>query len=149
MPEKLPPIGLAAAGLEIQNYLSSLFTQFNWMLQNCHTLPSINTTLLHALHSRFSQQTFGNFLFAFFCTIFTLFYTEQKRKRNPIDTNVFTHNTRRSDPERTTDRGSEYWDVVVAMVVMKMVAVMRYFYLLDNLLLTLSLTVHGMEMRFG
>lgn len=39
--------------------------------------------------------------------------------------------------------------VVVVVVVMKMVAVMRYFYLLDNLLLTLSLTVHGMEMRFG
>lgn len=39
--------------------------------------------------------------------------------------------------------------VVVVAVMMKMVAVMRYFYLLDNLLLTLSLTVHGMEMRFG
>lgn len=49
--------------------------------------------------------------------------------------------------------GSEYWGVVapvvVVVVMMKMVAVMRYFYLLDNLLLTLSLTVHGMEMRFG
>lgn len=66
---------------------------------------------------------------------------------------MFTHNARRGDPERTTDRGSEYWrggvKVVVVAVMMKMVAVMRYFYLLDNLLLTLSLTVHGMEMRFG
>lgn len=51
--------------------------------------------------------------------------------------------------ERLIEEASIGGGVKVVVVVMKMVAVMRYFYLLDNLLLTLSLTVHGMEMRFG
>lgn len=123
---------------------------------NCHTLHRLLT--LH-FYTRFIQSIFRyKCLEEFSCLLsFTQFlhFSIQNRNGNEIQStqNVFTHNARRGDPERTTDRGSEYWrggvKVVVVAVMMKMVAVMRYFYLLDNLLLTLSLTVHGMEMRFG
>lgn len=56
---------------------------------NCHTLHRLLT--LH-FYTRFIQSIFRYkcleefSCFTFFYTIFTLFYTEQKRKRNPIDT---------------------------------------------------------------
>lgn len=56
---------------------------------NCHTLHRLLTLHFYTrfIQSIFSLQMFGGvFFFAFFYTIFTLFYTEQKRKRNPIET---------------------------------------------------------------